>query len=149
VEIELDLKRIEQLGKERADENWEFRTFLKQLDMTSEEIDALVHQMTDEVSAQIDCTKCANCCKQIRPVLDKDDISQFAVGLKMAAAELKKNYLHLHEDSPSKYVFNKLPCPFLKDNLCSNYECRPKDCSSYCYASDGIGILPRKNKRVK
>ncbi|MFC1975620.1 hypothetical protein ACFLXQ_04415 [Chloroflexota bacterium] len=73
--IETDLKYIEAMAAERADENWKFRIFLKQLDMDTQELDAIVHQITDEVSSQIDCTKCANCCKQVRPVLDKDDIS--------------------------------------------------------------------------
>ena len=101
--IEIDLKRIEERGKERAEENWEFRTFLKQLEMETGELDAIVHQITAEVSSQIDCTKCANCCKQVRPVLDKDDISEFALGLKMSVPELEGKYLKLHEDSPSKY----------------------------------------------
>jgi Fe-S-cluster containining protein len=131
VGIEIDLRRIEEMGKERAEENWEFRTFLKQLEMDTGELDAIVHQITAEVSSQIDCTKCANCCKQVRPVLDKGDVSEFALGLKMSVPELKGKYLKLHEDSPSKYEFNELPCPFLKDDRCSNYECRPKDCRSY------------------
>ena len=129
--IETDLKHIEEMAAERADDNWEFRTFLKQMDMATEEIDAIVHQITDEVTAQIDCTKCANCCQQIRPVLDKDDIAEFALGLKISVSEFEKKYLEPADDNPSKYAFNKLPCPFLQDNLCSNYECRPKDCRSY------------------
>ena len=129
--IEIDLKYIEEMAEEKAQENWRFRTFLKQLDMDTEELDALVHEITDEVSSQIDCTKCANCCKQIAPVLDKDDISGFASGLKMPVPEFKEKYLTESEDTPSKHKFNELPCPFLKDNLCSNYECRPSDCVSY------------------
>jgi Fe-S-cluster containining protein len=131
VVIETDLKYIEEIAAEGEDENWEFRTFLKQLDMATEEIDAIVHQITDEVTSQIDCTKCANCCKQIRPVLDKDDISEFALGFKMSVSQVKEKYLGPADDDPSKYMFNELPCPILKDNLCTNYECRPKDCRSY------------------
>jgi Fe-S-cluster containining protein len=31
------------------------------------------------------------------------------------------------------YEFNSLPCPFLKNNLCTNYSNRPKDCESYSH----------------
>lgn len=129
--IETDLKIIEQLGEEKFDENWEFRSFLKQHPMDSDELDALVHQITTDVSSQIDCTKCANCCNQIGPVLDKKDISLFAKGLKVPITELDEKYLILHEDRPSKYKFKERPCPFLKDKRCSNYDHRPKDCRSY------------------
>jgi Fe-S-cluster containining protein len=131
VEIIIDLKHIEEMAKEKEEENWAFRSFLKQHDMAGKELDALVHQITDEISSQIDCTKCANCCKQIRPVLDQDDISEFASGLKMAEPEFQEIYLSPHEEISAKQVFNGLPCPFLTDNRCSNYACRPKDCRSY------------------
>ena len=61
--MEIDLKHIEEMAEERADHNWEFRTFLKQFDIGVKELDAIVHQINEEVSSQIDCTKCANCCK--------------------------------------------------------------------------------------
>ena len=131
MELETDLKYIEQLGEERSEENWKFRTFLKNLEIGTEELDALVHHIATEVTSKIDCTKCANCCKQIRPILDEDDTSQFALGLQMSGSELEGRYLRLCDHSPAKYEFKELPCPFLKNNRCSNYECRPKDCRSY------------------
>ncbi len=131
MEIKTDLKYIEKATKEKDDENWAFRAYLKQLDMGSKELDALVHQITADVSSQIDCTKCANCCKQIRPILDNDDISKFAAGLEMPVPEFTEKYLRLREDDAAKQVFKQLPCPFLKDDLCSNYEGRPKNCRSY------------------
>jgi hypothetical protein len=68
MEIETNLKRIEQLAEENEDENWAFRSFLKQLDIGRKDLDAIVHRINDEVSAQIDCTTCGNCCKRIKPV---------------------------------------------------------------------------------
>jgi Fe-S-cluster containining protein len=41
-----------------------------------------------------------------------------------------EKYLEAHEE-PGKFIFKKPPCPFLADNLCSNYEFRPKDCKSF------------------
>ena len=131
MKIEKDLKTIERIAKEKEEENWDFRAFLKQLDMEMDELDSIVHRINDEVSAQIDCTECGNCCKQVRPSLDEEDISRFAFGLKISGDELREEYLAQDSDEPSKHLFNALPCPFLADNMCTNYECRPKACSSY------------------
>jgi len=83
----IDLQHIKRMGIEREDENLSFRAFLKSHDLPSTEIDAIVHEITEEVVSQIDCTKCANCCKQIRPVLDKDDVSRFALGVNIPVSE--------------------------------------------------------------
>ena len=131
MKIELDLKRIEKLAAARDDENWEFRNFLKGLDMTSAELDAIVQRINDEVSAQIDCTQCANCCKVVRPVLDEADVTRFAAGLNGPIPEFTEIYLVLDDEEPGQYFFNRQPCPFLKNDKCSNYEYRPNDCASY------------------
>ncbi len=99
--------------------------------MKLEKLDAIVHRINDEISSQIDCTQCGNCCKHVTPILDDDDISRFAVGLKISADELREKYLSQDKDDPTDYTFNDLPCPFLLDNICTNYEFRPKSCASY------------------
>jgi len=129
--VETDLKIIERISKEKEIENWEFRAFLKQLDIEEEDLDSTVHQIYNDVLLKIDCTKCANCCKQVRPILDEKDISRFAFGFKMKIQEFKDKYITKDKDEPEGYIFNKMPCPFLKDNLCVNYKHRPVDCSSY------------------
>jgi uncharacterized protein len=129
--IEIDLEYIKKMGAEREDENWEFRAFLKQQDLTRQEIDSIVHEITEGVSSEIDCTKCGNCCKQIRPVLDEEDISKFVLGLDMPVSEFKEQYLGAKDDHSSKFRLNELPCPFLENDQCANYEHRPKDCRSY------------------
>ncbi|MFQ5707232.1 MAG: YkgJ family cysteine cluster protein [bacterium] len=131
MEIETDLKAIERMAEEKEKENWKFRGFLKQLDIEIEELDAIVHRINDEVIAQIDCTECGNCCKHVKPTLDKDDVSKFASGLKISIGEFREKYLIQDADDPSEYTFNALPCPFLENNMCLNYECRPKACASY------------------
>jgi Fe-S-cluster containining protein len=64
------------------------------------------------------------------------------LGLKISISEFEERYLGPADDNPSKYVLNELPCPFLKDNLCSNYECRPQDCRSYPHLHKG-GFVSR------
>lgn len=123
-----DINKIEELSKEKEDENWEFRTFLKSYDRPPEEIDAIVHELFEEISSQIDCRTCANCCKVSLPVLDEEDVEKFSEGLAISTSQFKSQYLNKEEEG---FTFKDKPCPFLKDNLCSNYDCRPKECISY------------------
>ena len=58
--IEIDLSRIQQLSQEHDDENWEFRSWLKQY--APDDIDGLVKTLSQKYFALIDCTQCANCC---------------------------------------------------------------------------------------
>jgi Fe-S-cluster containining protein len=131
MKIITDLTQIKKIAAKKEDENWEYRVYLKGLSMPSEEIDAIVHQILAEVTAQIDCTQCGNCCKQIRPTLDEDDIRIFADGLKMSVDDFREQYLIREEVAPSVIIFNDLPCPFLVDLSCVNYPNRPIECQSY------------------
>ena len=65
MDIEKDLKIIERVVREKNDENWEFRSFLKRHDYEIEKLDAIAHRITDEVWAHIDCTQYGNCCLMI------------------------------------------------------------------------------------
>ncbi len=130
MKLETDLNRIKELSEKKENENWQFRSLLKGYDALPEEIDAVVHQLYEQVSSEIDCKTCANCCKQIHPVLDQKDIEKFVRGLSISVTEFKDRFLEKDED-PGKYILAKLPCPYLKDNLCTNYENRPKDCRSF------------------
>lgn len=95
-----------------------------------EELDSMVHNIYQEVSSQIDCTKCANCCKEMKPVLDIEDIKRFSTGIDILFKEFKNQHIEIGEDK-NEFYFNKKPCPFLKDNLCKNYDFRPDDCRSF------------------
>jgi len=127
----IDLPFIAQEALERDDENFDFRIFLKNLDIGSNELDALVHEINDEVTAQIDCTQCANCCKVTHPVLSQKDAATFAKGLQVTAPIFRESYLLPMEEEPGKFKFKAKPCPFLSDDLCTNYEARPEVCRSF------------------
>lgn len=128
--METDINKIRKLSKEKEDENWGFRSFLKGCDISEEKIDLIVHELYKKVSSEIDCRTCANCCREVQPVLDQEDIERLSKCLGISVAQFKDQYL-VKDDDPGKFVFNKRPCPFLKDNLCSHYTVRPKDCKSY------------------
>ncbi len=130
IDMETNLNKIRELSKEKEDENWEFRSFLKGCDIPSEKIDLIVHKLYQQISSEMDCTTCANCCKEVLPVLYQEDIEKFSKGLGISTSQFRNQYLV--EDKESKgFIFNKKPCPFLKDNLCLYPDYRPKDCISY------------------
>ena len=129
--MEANVQKIKELSEARHDENWRFRTFLK--GCSDEDIDTLVHQFYQEVCSNIDCTTCANCCKEIQPTLDQEDITQFARGLGMSVARFTEQYLmeDIQDGIVEGWTFREKPCPFLKENRCTNYLSRPQACRSY------------------
>jgi len=128
--MEIDLKKIRMLSKKKRGENWEFRSFLKGYDITIEELDEIVHKFYEQVSSEIDCTVCANCCKQIRPILDQEDIEKLSGSTGISISQFKKQYL-VEDENGEGCRFNTRPCPFLRNNLCTQYDRRPKDCHSF------------------
>jgi hypothetical protein len=61
--IETDLSRIKQLSEEHDDENWDFRSWLKQ--NAPDNIDGIVHGLSQKYFTLIDCKQCANCCRSL------------------------------------------------------------------------------------
>ncbi len=128
--IETDIKIIEQLSKQREDANWEFCCFLKRSGIPSSRIDGKVHDLRREISEEIDCTRCGNCCKVATPHLTSTDITRLAHQLRMTAEEFKSQLLKKDGDDED-FAFNAQPCPLLKDSRCEVYEVRPYDCRSF------------------
>ena len=104
--------------------------------MEPEELDSMVHEIYQDVSSQIDCTKCANCCKEMKPILKQQDIKRFSSGIDIPVKELKDKHIEKGEE-PNEFYFNVKPCPFLKENLCTNYNFRPEDCRSFPHLDKG------------
>jgi Fe-S-cluster containining protein len=125
--METDSIKIGNLSKEREDENWCFRTFLKGYD--TKHLDSIVRESFRQVSEAIDCTSCGNCCKEMQPILKKKDISKLSKSLNITPDQFITRYVNKDEDGES--TLNQLPCPFLKDNRCTQYDSRPADCASY------------------
>jgi len=123
----LDLAKIKQLGERNQSANYRFRSFLK--GGNSAQIDKVVHELCDFYYSNIDCTKCGNCCKVMKPLILKKDLKSLSLATNRTIDEFKKKYTQIDEDGDVS--FNKLPCPFLKNLKCSVYDCRPNDCRSY------------------
>jgi len=81
------------------------------------------------VASRIDCRACGNCCRQILPALDEDDVDRLASCLEKTSNEIIALYLMTDDDG--NLIFNRRPCPFLSENSCLIYEHRPEICRSY------------------
>jgi Fe-S-cluster containining protein len=131
----IDLVQIRTQAEKKENENFRFRAFLKtRCNLDSDEIDSRVFATTRRVWAGINCTECANCCREAKPGLTEEEVNRLAHRLAMDRQRFIDAYLERSEpldDTP--WTIRTTPCPFLKDNLCSVYEDRPADCSGYPY----------------
>lgn len=128
--IETDLEKIQKLAEQREEENWEFRSFLKGCDYSLKKIDKIAHGLTQEISSRIDCAKCGNCCRAVKPVLTRKDIEKLSKGMVLPADQFREEYLSEDKEEDG-FVFKTFPCPLLRGTLCAQYPNRPGACRSY------------------
>jgi uncharacterized protein len=129
--METNLRKIELLSRQREDENWRFRCYLKSSDLPVTRIDVVVQRLYREIAAQIDCTSCGNCCRVIHPLLTAADIKRLSAHLGITVKQFRADYIRNDSEEGNGAVFKATPCPFLLENRCSVYDCRPRDCQSY------------------
>ena len=131
----IDPFKLPQLAQDRAEENFEFRRFLKNHPgLDSEQVDNLVFGISERVWKRIDCTSCGNCCREISPTLNGNDVERMACHLEMSLAEFADKHLKAAEpavDAP--WIMRERPCPFLRDKRCTVYDHRPTNCRDYPY----------------
>ncbi|NQV53733.1 MAG: YkgJ family cysteine cluster protein [Flavobacteriales bacterium] len=113
--------------------------------------DLLINKLHEEVFEDVDCLKCANCCKTTGPLLLPKDIQRLSKRLKMPEKQFVDTFLRVDEDGD--HVFQSMPCPFLEDdNKCAVYEDRPKACRAYPHTDQkgqlDIFAITRKNARI-
>ena len=89
-EIETDLSRIRQLSQEHDDQNWEFRSWLKQ--SAPDNIDHIVKALSQKYFALIDCTQCANCCRSLQTEFKKSELHTIAKTLGQSIKAFEKQF---------------------------------------------------------
>ena len=127
--IETDLLKIKRFASIREKENIRFRTFLKGKD--SDKVDSIVHRLNEELSKQIDCTLCGNCCN-IKPRLRKEDIARLAQLENITPESYQEKYCE--KDFGDIYL-KTIPCRYFDGKKCSIDENRPKTCQDYPYTA--------------
>jgi uncharacterized protein len=101
---------------------------LKRLD--SKKLSAIAAETHHSVFSKLDCLHCANCCKNIPPIINETDVNRIAKYLRIKPTNFKQQFTQHDEDGD--LVINQTPCPFLgADNYCSIYDVRPKACKAY------------------
>ena len=126
-----DPKEVERLAEEREEENWAFRSWIKmEFGFDDERLMSVVCELADGITAQIDCTQCANCCRKTATNLDEEDMERLATALDVSIAELQETHVVYDEDRGGRWQL-PAPCPLLEGNLCRVYDARPTSCREY------------------
>ena len=111
----------------------EYVKFLKNIDkgkLSVRGLDSLASGLNEKAFKTIDCLNCANCCKTMTPTYTKTDVKRISKHLGMSVHQYHEKYLE--KDKTGDFMNVKQPCQFLrKDNKCSIYPVRPKDCSGF------------------
>ncbi len=126
--LELDLEKIKRLTERNEERNWRFRAFLKFGD--DRKIDRIVHGLYHEITKEIDCTQCGNCCRELRPLIAKKEVKLLANFINMPEDRFREHYTEFNHDE-NKLRLKETPCSFQKDKKCTVYECRLADCRSF------------------
>jgi uncharacterized protein len=109
----------------------EFQKTIQQLKkLKPYDVDELFHTQHEEVFAELDCLKCANCCKTTPALISNEDINRISSYLHLSTKEFITRYTIKDDDGDN--VLNSTPCTFLgSDNKCSIYAIRPFACKDY------------------
>src|ERR1700730_12099510 len=97
-------------AKEHDDENFRFLRSLKQ--RSGKKVDRIALELHQEAFGIVDCTKCANCCRTLRPVFTDEDIARNVGHLGKARDELIAAHLEWDEEE-RRHRTKTTPCPFL------------------------------------
>jgi len=127
VQLITDLERIKILSAEKEIENDDFRLFLKQ--QNGVDIDTVVHQLNDEITPQIDCTQCGNCCRSLMINVTPEEATSLSNRLQLSISEIKEKYIE--ESEQGQLIMNTIPCHFLSGSVCSIYEDRFTECREF------------------
>ncbi len=104
-------------------------------------VDEAIHQLNNVISAKIDCTTCANCCKKLEPGLEDTEIEALAAQKNMPAYQFKQTYVAF--DGEAQFLKTK-PCMFLNDCKCTIYTARPAACAGYPHL-DGTDLKYKRS----
>jgi Fe-S-cluster containining protein len=122
-----DLKIIAAGAIANEDENYAFRAWLKSADSVA--LDARVHEISNRVSAAIDCTQCGNCCKTLVINVTRPEIETLGGALGMTTEAVKEKYIE--ESVQGACFMNTMPCNFLSENKCTIYADRFTECRDF------------------
>ena len=125
----IKIEELENLANSKREENFKFRTFLKN-HADPGALDEQFKQLHNKYFSIYDCSKCRNCCKQCYGLIPLDEIEKDANKLNLSVDEFKEKYLQ-SEIEDKCFKTKNYPCDFLQNNECILKECKPETCKSF------------------
>lgn len=125
--LETNLNVITEFAIQEQQNNDRFIEYLKNLN--SSELDTEVLELEKEITPQIDCKTCGNCCKSLMINVDEDEAKKASIFLNKTRDEFDDLYISKSESG--KMVINAIPCHFLDENKCTIYENRFSSCKEF------------------
>jgi Fe-S-cluster containining protein len=122
---------IKAFTRKSARNKKKYTTFLKGLHSRKVRgLTPLAKKLDKLAFKEIDCLKCANCCKTMSPTWKPADIKRASDHLKITPQAFRKKWLY--KDETGDWLNTNTPCQFLgKDNKCKIYLIRPYDCKGF------------------
>lgn len=135
--MEKDPRIVAESAVRKQDENWQFRTFIKMgRGGSRSKINALAEQFGRQAEAQMDCTTCGACCKDICVPISEEEHACLAKHAGLTPADFASR--HMSTSDADEPAMEAKPCVFLNGTLCSVYEDRPSACRGYPYIGGDV-----------
>lgn len=133
-----DLVQIRRLGEKKREENSRFRIHLKTHDYNERRF----RRIGEQIEENIDCSKCANCCRVASVALSQRDIERLAKALRTTREKFIEDYTVVNKDDHTTDLRRtESGCIFLSGNDCSVYENRPDICRYFPHIVRGDGPI--------
>jgi uncharacterized protein len=126
-QLELNIEKIALIGEQKVEENFDFRVFLKGQDF--KQVDKIVQRLDKKIICQIDCEKCGNCCKSLRPCVTDSEIDKLSRFDNLTQHDFITRFVEIDNSEQIKYL-KDTPCKYLEEKSCFIYKNRPEDCKS-------------------
>ena len=136
-----DLVEIRRLGEKKRHENLRFRKYLK----SRAWVERQFRQAAKEVTDQIDCRACAECCRVSEVQITDRDIAHLARFLGLSKPDFMAQYTSTGEGG--ELILKRTSstgCVFLSGNDCTVYEARPANCERFPHLLRGSGSIPSR-----
>lgn len=125
--LEIDTAVIARKALEKEDENDAFRDHLG--NYNADYLDELVWPIAETITPLIDCTACGACCRSLMINVTDSDALRMSDGIQMKAEEFKSEFLE--ESIGGQKIMKSMPCHFLQNNQCTQYEYRFTECREF------------------
>lgn len=125
--MEQNLQNIKAVLDSSTEEIEVFKEFLQEAD--SDYLDERVHKFSKIVEANIDCTQCGNCCKNVLINFDSSEVAPVSNCLNISDEEFIDTYAE--KGFGEMLLLKTVPCRFLRDNMCTIYPQRFNGCRGF------------------